>query len=907
MPSSKKPLTTVQSSAGKLHSDIATASSQLFPEGAGQEQLLSFLNAAAQREIAYVKRTASVAAAGQGSFDLRAVETDPIWVSDNPADDIENLFQVVDENGDPPKVVGDPGATVTLITGPTIGDGFITGPITLNFSSALPASGSFQIWYSIRRQNATVEKDADTSATMRRTRLDPVVVQQRLEELHATTVQAWDDSWDATIEALATAGLNERYRRSTSVGGAATGVLNTISTVNVLNGDTVKISTKTYTFQAALTDFDGNVHIGPTLALSLENLRRAINLEDVAGVDYAASMTLHPTVLATNTAVRMYVTAKAGGTAGNSITTSDTSASLQWDRGTLFGGVDFFFNRPGSGNVISRDGLAPTVVAGDGFHTYGFPNGFVEPTMAHWLCEIEGDDTFGGFASQSNSGGAGFVSLGSARATDDLAELCKLKYSVGSHVNLMLRNLSASTLNTADTRTRVEKSVSCSLNPLAGVTSDAKREIDVGVGNFFQNASGNTEISVGYDMVRIVYTGALVDRTPEMYVITDIISPTRIRVRSMMGGRPEFTGGITITDCTLQLVKMAHHQGGGAAPFNEIKFAYPDPPLHSTAMYHAVLPAVTDDPPTAGEVIPKPARFLAAAQTANLYQGVGTEAPKALEWGGFDATLTTPQVYPGALRGDGGVNASIYKQGVRSATVSASGPTTTTWHPGKEGSLLVVVFTHAAGIATWTLTIDPNYDPVVGEKLEVLLLAPTNAPPGGVAEVGITWPAAGIRTFIFDAASKSEELFINEELWLEATHVTDGISPFFLCNLKNYKNQVVTARSFRTESHNIVLALGGGAFSWRPMVSGGYVEIDIQDAGGYTMTLTAEAPDFPLAGTVLYIEVLQTGVAGGTITWPGNFTFSGGDAAIPPAIGDRVLYRALYTISGDWLLTRTDY
>lgn len=135
----------------------------------------------------------------------------------------------------------------------------------------------------------------------------------------------------------------------TRVGTAATGLL---SGINPLDGDTVVIDGKTYTFQATLTDVDGHVQLGGTLAASLDNLSSAINLEAGAGSKYAASTTIHPTVFGTATAVDLTATAKISGTAGNSITTTTAgSGNLTWGGATLSGGtggvyVDLYIPAP---------------------------------------------------------------------------------------------------------------------------------------------------------------------------------------------------------------------------------------------------------------------------------------------------------------------------------------------------------------------------------------------------------------------------------------------------------------------------------------------------------------------------------------------------------------------------------
>jgi hypothetical protein len=110
---------------------------------------------------------------------------------------------------------------------------------------------------------------------------------------------------------------------------------------NAANGEQVEIGGKTYTFQTVLTDVDGNVKIGASATLSRNNLVDAINLGPGAGVDYAASTTLHPSVSAsTGPGDTMNAEANLQGTAGNSITTTETGANMSWGMATLDGGSD---------------------------------------------------------------------------------------------------------------------------------------------------------------------------------------------------------------------------------------------------------------------------------------------------------------------------------------------------------------------------------------------------------------------------------------------------------------------------------------------------------------------------------------------------------------------------------------
>jgi hypothetical protein len=116
---------------------------------------------------------------------------------------------------------------------------------------------------------------------------------------------------------------------------------NLIGSADFGNNETVTIGTKVYTFQTTLTDVNGNIQIAGTLAGSLTNLSDAIKLTGTPGTQYAASMTIHPTVtVASTTATQINFEAKNPGTAGNLIALADTATNADVSGAFLTGGVD---------------------------------------------------------------------------------------------------------------------------------------------------------------------------------------------------------------------------------------------------------------------------------------------------------------------------------------------------------------------------------------------------------------------------------------------------------------------------------------------------------------------------------------------------------------------------------------
>lgn len=86
---------------------------------------------------------------------------------------------------------------------------------------------------------------------------------------------------------------------------------------------------------------DGDVEIAGDASDSIDNLIAAIMLGAGAGTDYAAAMTLHPTVAAViGVGDTMDATAKTVGVAGNATVTTETMDNASWGDTTMSGGVD---------------------------------------------------------------------------------------------------------------------------------------------------------------------------------------------------------------------------------------------------------------------------------------------------------------------------------------------------------------------------------------------------------------------------------------------------------------------------------------------------------------------------------------------------------------------------------------
>jgi hypothetical protein len=129
---------------------------------------------------------------------------------------------------------------------------------------------------------------------------------------------------------------------------AAVGTL-TLS-ANVADNDAVTIAapaqfggTRIYTFKTALTaggGYPGEVLIGGSASVSIDNLIFAINNTGTPGTNYGTGTAINIAVsAAAGAGDTMDVTATDAGAVGNTIGTTETSATASWGAATLTGGT----------------------------------------------------------------------------------------------------------------------------------------------------------------------------------------------------------------------------------------------------------------------------------------------------------------------------------------------------------------------------------------------------------------------------------------------------------------------------------------------------------------------------------------------------------------------------------------
>ena len=136
-----------------------------------------------------------------------------------------------------------------------------------------------------------------------------------------------------------------------TIGTQATGTLTTTGVF--VDGETVTVGAQTYTLKSPFVNAANNIDASGTTAQTLENLRRAINGDGVAGTNYGTGTTVNASAYAVDTATTLVLTAKTGGTAGNGVATTSVTANAS------FGGANLSGGTATSVSVLNRTAILP--------------------------------------------------------------------------------------------------------------------------------------------------------------------------------------------------------------------------------------------------------------------------------------------------------------------------------------------------------------------------------------------------------------------------------------------------------------------------------------------------------------------------------------------------------------------
>lgn len=146
----------------------------------------------------------------------------------------------------------------------------------------------------------------------------------------------WLEIWRADlVKAAGTLTLAANATRANALG-----TLTLTGGLPPIANETVTIDGVVYTWKASVTTTANQVKIGVDADTSLANLIAAITAGSGSGTVYGSSTVVHPTVTAAaGSTGTMVVTAKASGTSGNALATTETMTTGSWGGTTLASGA----------------------------------------------------------------------------------------------------------------------------------------------------------------------------------------------------------------------------------------------------------------------------------------------------------------------------------------------------------------------------------------------------------------------------------------------------------------------------------------------------------------------------------------------------------------------------------------
>jgi hypothetical protein len=137
------------------------------------------------------------------------------YVGSSPSYGIANLFSLLDDSNNEIITSGGVEVKPTSITGATIGDGFSSGSITLNFNANIPNGVQYKVIYGYRSNLASLPADALIANGIRAAEEIDADVEIQFRALQGNNY-AWNHAWEASIYALAWRGLDAVYNKSTT-------------------------------------------------------------------------------------------------------------------------------------------------------------------------------------------------------------------------------------------------------------------------------------------------------------------------------------------------------------------------------------------------------------------------------------------------------------------------------------------------------------------------------------------------------------------------------------------------------------------------------------------------------------------------------------------------------------------
>lgn len=146
--------------------------------------------------------------------------------------------------------------------------------------------------------------------------------------------------WEASYDGVVTAG-----RVEIDLSGYGTKASQTLTASGVFSdAETITLGAVTYTLKDTLGGGGttaNQIKIAASTALTLDNIKSAVNLTGTPGTDYGSATVIHPTITATTNAdtTQLFV-AKVTGTGGNALASTETCANSAFGAATLASGAN---------------------------------------------------------------------------------------------------------------------------------------------------------------------------------------------------------------------------------------------------------------------------------------------------------------------------------------------------------------------------------------------------------------------------------------------------------------------------------------------------------------------------------------------------------------------------------------
>lgn len=397
-------------------------------------------------------------------------------------------------------------------------------------------------------------------------------------------------------------------------------------------------------------------------------------------------------------------------------------------------------NTPGNGGTVTRDGVAMAVA----YPTYdlsSFPivgvNRYPDALLAAWRLKRV-TNTIGTAFDTRFGGDYGMVQESPYHNLSDANEVAYNHVTNAIVLDVIPRNITASTLSTHAVASRINSAGSGLVNPGAGSDATSRRTLQTASGDFIR-ATGTGHIGVrATDLIEV--TDAASGLVVGTFRLDTVLTDTTFTVKTVTGALPSLGPSGSSAAVKLRWLQPVvsiggqHRSGAGGA--------------HGIPSLYVAQPGVLTDSPDSESI-----EIAAIWLSALAVRGVSTNEKlyTAGSWGGFDQ-FGVP-AYNGSLLGDGGITTLGGRQSMNQMSrraklyVMPNGGTPSIAHdPVANGNAITICPAAAVTVGTATtfaLSTANGYVVQDGDELDITVVVRA----GTTGAVTFTWPG----NFVFSA------------------------------------------------------------------------------------------------------------------------------------------------------------